>query len=511
MNKQELKRLIGGTLILAIAVLGYGLMNRATISSPLAATAFEIDFYSDHTSTTLPYMQTMITARYGHAAVKLNDGRVLVIGGRGIHNNPLNQAEIYNPLHNSWTAVPNMSILRGSPAAALLQDGRVLVVDNYYQSTWSPEIYNPATNSWSTVPEPTTEGNSATLTMLKNGHVLLIGNRSGVHEKVHDIYNPATNSWTTTSQSNFKQTFHTATLLPDGRVLVTAGGSQSSSTSSKDAELYNPANDTWTIIADMHSTRWQNPAVLLNNGTVLQISGEYNVADAETYSPATSTWTLTGDMLQARLHHEATLLPNGDVLTTGGGQDHAQSVEKYVATTNSWVADTPLSSNRAEHTATLLDNGRVLIVGGRDGSFQAYNSAELYGQGSPILVISNATGKAGSFFTVWGYGYTPNQTATILVNGRNLGTATIDNTGFFNFQFNTSGASNGAYIVTVQTSTSQRGVLSAAAVDEQATTTFHIDAADPNTWPQAAGITTVQIPANSAFTEFRYFPIIGKE
>lgn len=53
----------------------------------------------------------------------LADGRVLLAGG-----STLNTAEIYNPDHNVWTTAAPMGTARNRAAAALLGDGRVLVV-----------------------------------------------------------------------------------------------------------------------------------------------------------------------------------------------------------------------------------------------------------------------------------------------------------------------------------------------------------------------------------------------
>ena len=290
-----------------------------------------------------------------------------------------------------------------------------------------------------------------TLTLLPNGNVLLMG---GNHQ-LQEMYNPNTDSWSYTAESIYTHAFHNATLLSNGKVLVTAGGS---SVDSDKAELYNPTTDAWTATPDMAEARAKNPGVLLNDGSVLQVSGGYGNETAEKYTPATHSWTSMAAPNVARVNHSVTLLADGNVLVAGGGllPNNSISTERYDVATNSWVADTPLGIIRADHTATLLANGKVLIVGGRDGNFVGMNSVELYGQEDPILVISHGVGKSGSYFTIWGYGYTPNATATILVNGRDLGTASIDNTGFFNFQFNTTGASNGTYIVTVQVGGSPR-------------------------------------------------------
>ena len=56
----------------------------------------------------------------------LVDGRVLLAGGSN-----LNTAEIYNPDHNVWTTAASMTSMRRSAAAALLDDGRVLLVSGF--------------------------------------------------------------------------------------------------------------------------------------------------------------------------------------------------------------------------------------------------------------------------------------------------------------------------------------------------------------------------------------------
>lgn len=56
----------------------------------------------------------------------LADGRVLLAGGSN-----LDSAEIYNPDLNVWTTATSMGARRNRSAAALLDDGRVLVVSGY--------------------------------------------------------------------------------------------------------------------------------------------------------------------------------------------------------------------------------------------------------------------------------------------------------------------------------------------------------------------------------------------
>lgn len=82
---------------------------------------------------------TMGTPRAAHTATLLQDGRVLVAGGTStfssstgqigpVLNSALTTGEVYDPQADTWTPVSNsMQDKRFAAAAALLQDGRVLV------------------------------------------------------------------------------------------------------------------------------------------------------------------------------------------------------------------------------------------------------------------------------------------------------------------------------------------------------------------------------------------------
>ena len=71
---------------------------------------------------------SMGTPRSGHTAVRLLDGRVLVVGGANGDENDTS-AELYDPASGTWSATGNMLKPRGGFPATLLRDGRVLVGD----------------------------------------------------------------------------------------------------------------------------------------------------------------------------------------------------------------------------------------------------------------------------------------------------------------------------------------------------------------------------------------------
>src|SRR6516165_8800982 len=74
----------------------------------------------------------MTTARAGHSATLLPDGRVLIVGGRSCANcmddAAEHSAELYDPSAGKFTSANDMITSRGGHSAILLPGGKVLIV-----------------------------------------------------------------------------------------------------------------------------------------------------------------------------------------------------------------------------------------------------------------------------------------------------------------------------------------------------------------------------------------------
>jgi hypothetical protein len=87
---------------------------------------------------------SLATARDGHTATLLPNGKVLVAGGF-VCCDSLASAELYDPASGTWTATGRMTTRRYLHTATLLSDGRVLVaggVDSSGFSLSSAELYD---------------------------------------------------------------------------------------------------------------------------------------------------------------------------------------------------------------------------------------------------------------------------------------------------------------------------------------------------------------------------------
>src|SRR5438309_850741 len=151
---------------------------------------------------------SMATARAGHPAVLLRNGKVLVTGG---------PAELYDPLTGIWTPTGPMS--NGDGTLTLLANGRVLAAGG-----GAAELYDPSTDLWTPTGPMTTARTGHGATLLPNGKVLVEGGfDSGTVTASAELYNPVTGTWAPTGAMGNARVGHSVTLLDDGKVLVAAG------------------------------------------------------------------------------------------------------------------------------------------------------------------------------------------------------------------------------------------------------------------------------------------------
>ncbi len=172
----------------------------------------------------------MHTPRSSFAAVLLSDGRVLVVGGVSGGHYPNSRveltAEVYDPATGRFTVTGNMAVPRYKVGAALLPNGKVLVVGGSDSRDWrgmyaSTEIYDPATGRFSRAPEMKSmrfkipEGVVAG----QDGRIVIAGGagQPEIYDPARGVFVPVTGSLL----DGFL--YSTATLLHDGRVLLVGG------------------------------------------------------------------------------------------------------------------------------------------------------------------------------------------------------------------------------------------------------------------------------------------------
>lgn len=283
-------------------------------------------------------------------------------------------------VQGTWTMLQPMHQTREYFASAVLADGRVFVAGGEYSNAGSytntAEIYDPVHNTWTPIPAPPgwTSIGDAPCCVLPDGRVL-VGLINGPATAIYDSF---ANSWVAgpnkRNSSSYEETW---TLLPDGSVFTVE------CTDSYRAERCLPSLTNWVdagtplLPVVQVSSAEIGPAILLPDGRVFVIGATGHTA---LYTPpplpdGIGSWAVgpdfpddgTGHLMEAK-DAPACLLPNGQVLCVAGP---AAVEDSYPGPTSFFLFDgvhltpitAPPNADRGpfQGRMLLLPNGQALF------------------------------------------------------------------------------------------------------------------------------------------------------
>lgn len=158
--------------------------------------------YDPATGTFAP-TATMSEPRYVYSATVLPDDRVLIAGGTdaAFWTRVYDSAALFDPRTGEFTPTGTMAVARFGHSAALLPDGRVLIVGgtrDTVEMLASAEIYDPGTGTFTPTGPLTEARRGPVMVPLQNGLILVVGGTGNAYEPLvsAELYDPATGTFT---------------------------------------------------------------------------------------------------------------------------------------------------------------------------------------------------------------------------------------------------------------------------------------------------------------------------
>ncbi len=236
-------------------------------------------------------------------ATALTDGRVLLVGGFDTHRHKTQaSADLYDPATQTFAPCRGeLAQDRFGQDAVRLANGRVLIVGGTHWRVGQPgvnlasaEIYDPATDRFHrTAGDMAAPRDRPTATLLPNGRVLVAGgqNPSGGVPSA-ELFDPATERFTPlASPLNVVRMAHSAVVLPDGRVLLAGGWCSAIKATTPTTESFDPSAGVFAPGPPMPQSAHDLALLTFPDGLTLAAGGK-QVENGKEGSLATgAVWT----------------------------------------------------------------------------------------------------------------------------------------------------------------------------------------------------------------------------
>jgi hypothetical protein len=236
-----------------------------------------------------------------------------------------------------------MNYARWYPTSTTLADGRVLVTSGDMPGdirALLPEIYDPISDTWTVMPNASRDlGLYPNMFTLPDGRAFAAGTKANTYLL---NTNNISSTWTNGPTNAFGSSGYaeSSAMYAPGKILRSGGGDPAFANAAiVDMTVGSPS---WTQISPMNFPRRRHNLVILADGQVMAVGGTRDadnlgdgittgaVYEGEIWNPTTKQWTTTARMTHDRMYHSAALLlPDGRVLVAGGENAGRMNAEIY--------------------------------------------------------------------------------------------------------------------------------------------------------------------------------------
>ena len=238
---------------------------------------------------------------------------------------------IYDPVADSWSQGADLVGPAVENPAAVASGGKMYVfggsTDPFKNAVNNAAVYDPATNAWTALPPMPTRRGGATAQVI-DGKIYVAGgiDVSGASLASVDVFTIATGAWSSNPAMSTRRDNAGSAVL-DGKLYVFGGRTRNADGSTPvevlgTAEVFDPATGAWAPIASMPTGR--RVVVVGNLRNRAQVMGGEKTPtggtfpQVEEYNPVTDTWQSLNPMAPGR-HGAAAGTINGKVYVAGGG------------------------------------------------------------------------------------------------------------------------------------------------------------------------------------------------
>lgn len=335
-----------------------------------------------------------------------------------------------------FQALASLSTARTMAGAALLHDGRVIVLGGAGPSgaLADSEIYDPCTGEWSPGPSMLQARSHFVTRTTRDFELLVLGGQAdGGALSGIELMGGFSSSFVDAGQLSMARADFVATVLEGPRLLVMGGGTDqtevlptgevgpvfpalvgaTAEAALPTGEVFAPITGRWLRLPADGGAADQlgvEPALttdfttsLLFSGEVVTVGGAPARATAFQFSPDDGGLTALPSLTAGRHDHRATVLPTGELFVFGGESNTGTLAAGELFSSGAWSPTAVSLAPRANHVQVMLPEGAVLLVGG-EANGTPLSSVERFERISPELTPVGAAARAGACGALLGDG-----------------------------------------------------------------------------------------------------------
>lgn len=281
--------------------------------------------------------------RNQHAATRVGDGRIVIVGGSSVVDiglpGPTRDVEVYDPASDTFSFVGELPEVMVDPCATALPDGTALALDDCSPDGCAPVVVDPDSGV-STIPSyaPTHRYDiDVDCVTLQDGRVLLVGGEDELGEPVNqaEIFDPALGSFELVDGmvSTRDRTSELIAIADGSEVLIVGGAGEGQPV----AEVYEVSSNSFRAVTGDVANRNRHTLTRLGDGRVLVAGGQTVIDGAivyvtalDVFDPESGTIAALADELPGRWGMAAPEEASGPVVIVGGQDASGNLADVYL-------------------------------------------------------------------------------------------------------------------------------------------------------------------------------------